>query len=78
MDGAPVDEISVLIKEIQRNSLGGPVVKNPPSNAEDMGSIPGSGSSPGEGNGNQFQVSCLENPMDRGVWQAVVHGVAKS
>ena len=43
VDGAPVDEISVLIKEIQRNSLGGPVVKNPPSNAEDMGSISGWG-----------------------------------
>ena len=43
MDGAPIDEISVLIKEIQRNSPGGPVVKNPPSNAEDMGSISGWG-----------------------------------
>ena len=43
MDGTPIDEISVLIKEIQRNSPGGPVVKNPPSNAEDMGSISGWG-----------------------------------
>ena len=41
-------------------------------------SIPGSGRSPGEGNGNPLQYSCLENSMDRGVWQATVHGVAKS
>ena len=46
-------------------------------NGGDPGSIPGSGRSPG-GNGNPFQYSCLENPMDRGVWWAVVHGVAKS
>ena len=46
--------------------------------AGDSGSIPGSGRSPGEGNGNPLQYSCLENPMDRGVWQATVHGVAKS
>ena len=47
-------------------------------NAGDPGSIPGSGKSPGEGNGNPFQYSCLENPMDRGAWWATVHGVAKS
>ena len=47
-------------------------------NAGDLGSIPGSGRSPGEGNGNPFQYSCLENPMDGGVWWATVHGVAKS
>ena len=47
-------------------------------NATDMGLIPGSGRCPGEGNGNPLQYSCLENSMDRGVWQAVVHGVAKS
>ena len=46
--------------------------------AGDMGSIPGSGRSPGEGNGNSLQYSCLENPMDRGAWLATVHGVAKS
>ena len=46
-------------------------------NGGDLGSIPGSGRSPG-GNGNPLQYSCLENPMDRGVWWAVVHGVAKS
>ena len=42
-----------------------------------MGSIPGSGRSPGEGNGNPLQYSCLGNPMDRGAWQAIVHEVAK-
>ena len=45
--------------------------------AEDPGLFPGSGRSPGEGNGNQLQYSCLENPMDRGFWQATVHGVAR-
>ena len=44
----------------------------------DLGSIPGSGRSPGEGNGKPLQYSCLENPMDRGAWWATVHGVAKS
>ena len=52
-------------------------VKNPPANAGDVGSIPGSGRSPGEGNGNPLQYSCLGNPMDRGAWRATVHGVAK-
>ena len=47
-------------------------------NAGDMGSIPESGRSPGEGNDNPLQYSCLENPMDRGAWRATVHGVAKS
>ena len=54
------------------------MVKNPPASAGDTGLIPGSGRSPGEGNGYPLQYSCLENPMDRGAWQAVVHGVAKS
>ena len=61
--------------------LGGSVVKNPPANAgdvRDMGLIPGSGTSPGIGNGNPLQCSCLENPKDRGAPQATVHGVAKS
>ena len=44
----------------------------------DLGSIPGSGRSPGEANGNPLQYSYLENPMDRGAWWATVHGVAKS
>ena len=47
-------------------------------NAEDLGSVPGSGRSPGEGNGNPLQDSCLGNPMDRRAWWATVHGVAKS
>ena len=57
------------------------VVKNPPANAGDagdMGLIPGSGRSPGEGNGNLAQYSCLENTMDRRAWWATVHGVTKS
>ena len=57
------------------------MVKNPPTNAGDirkMRSIPGLGRSPGEGNGNLFQYSCLENSMDRGDWWGIVHGVAKS
>ena len=47
-------------------------------NAGDLGSIPGSGRSPGEGNGNPLQYYCLENPMDRGAWSATVHVVPKS
>ena len=57
------------------------MVKNPPANAGDVrvaALIPGSERSPGEGHGNPLQYSCLENPMDRGVWQATVHRVAKS
>ena len=61
------------------------MVKNPPANAGDArdadsipGSVPGSERSPGEGNGNPFQYSCLENPTDRQAWQATVRGVVKS
>jgi len=50
------------------------VVKNPPANVEVSGSIPGSGRSPGEGNSNPLQYSCLGNPKDRGDWLATVHG----
>ena len=56
-------------------------VKNPPASAgdiRDMGLIPGSGRSPGEGHGNPLQCSCLENPMDRGAWRAAVHRVTKN
>ena len=53
-------------------------VKASACNVEDLGSIPGSGRCPGEGNGNPLQCSCLENPMDGGAWWAIVHGVAKS
>ena len=56
----------------------GSEVKVSACNAGDLGLIPGSGRSPGEGNGNPFQYSCLENPMDGGAWWATVHGVAKS
>ena len=54
------------------------MVKNSPPNARDIGSIPGSGRSPGEGHSNSLQYSCVENPMDRGAWQATVHRVAKT
>ena len=57
------------------------VVKIPPASAggiRDPGLIPGLGRSPGEGNGNPLQYSCLENPMDRGAWWATAHGVTKS
>ena len=53
------------------------MIKNPPANAADTGLIPGSGRSPGEGNGNPLQYSCLGNLMDGGVWRATVHEVAE-
>ena len=56
----------------------GSVVKNPPAKTGDAGSIPGLGGSPGEGNGNPLQYSCLGNPKDRGAWWATVHVVAES
>ena len=64
-----------------RASLTGLVVKNPPANPgdiRDVGLIPGSGRSHGEGNGNPLQYSCLGNSTDRGAWQVTVHGIAKS
>ena len=73
-----------VILDSSKQSLsfpGGSVVKNLPANAEDigdMGSIPGLGRSPGEGDGNPLQYFCLGNPMDRGDWWATVHGVTKS
>ena len=63
------------------NSMGLPYGsdgKESACDAGDLGSIPGSGRSPGEGNGNPLQYSCLENPMDREAWWATVHGVTKS
>ena len=54
------------------------MIKNLPAYAGDLGLIPGSERSPGEGNGNPVQYSCLENPMHRGAWRATVHGVTKS
>ena len=64
-----------LVLIIQSGVSGG---KESSCNAGDLGLIPGLGRSPGEGNGNPLQYSCLEIPMDRGAWQATVHGVAKS
>ena len=60
-----------------RSFPGDSVVENLPANAGDKGLIPGSGRSPGEGLGNPLQYSCLENAMDRGAWQATLHGVAE-
>ena len=57
---------------------GGSEGKESACNAGDLGSIPGLGRSPGGGHYNPLQNSCLENPMDRGAWEAIVHGVAKS
>jgi len=77
-----MDKISLI--EIRTNQLGFQVVlvvKNLSANAgnvRDVSLIPGSGRSPGEGHGNPLQYSCLENPLDRGAWQATVHRVAKS
>ena len=67
--------------QLKKACPGGAVVKNSPANAGDtgdMGLIPGLGRFPRGGKGNPLQYSCLENPMDRGAWQAMVHGVEKS
>ena len=72
--------MSKRIIPILWTSQGLLMVKNPLANAgdaTDSGLIPGLGRSPGEGNGNPLQYSCLENSMDRGPWQAIVHGAAK-
>ena len=66
-------KLSSILRE-----LAGLDSKESACNAGDPGSIPGSGRSPGEGNGNPLQYSCLENPMDRGAWWVTVYGVAKS
>ena len=62
----------------RKRLIQGSMLKNPPANVEDAGWIPGSGRSPGGGNGNPLQYSCLVNPMDRGACWATVHGVVKS
>ena len=67
---------SILIKMF-KGFPSGSAVKNSPANTRDTDSIPELGRSPGEGNGNPLQHSCLRNPMDRGAWLATVHGVAK-
>ena len=61
-----------------KDFLGGSDGKASAYHSGDLGSIPGSGKSPREGNGNPLQYSCLENPTDRGAWWATVHGVEKS
>ena len=68
------------MRHVQREgtSLVVQMVKNLPVNARDLGSIPGSGRSPGEGTSYPLQYSGLENSMDRGAWQAMIHGVRKS
>ena len=71
-------EVIVLGYQVSLGFPSGAVVKNPPANAEYVGWIPGPGRSPGEGNGNPLQYSCLGNTMARGAWRATVHGVTKS
>ena len=77
LQGANMAKMFALYPPIQAGFPGGPAVKHPPANAGDTGLIPELGRSPGEGNSNSPQYSCLENPMDRGAWQAAVHGIAK-
>ena len=69
-----VESLGHMVTHFPHSSVG----KESACDAGDPGLIPGSGRSSGEGNGNPLQYSCLENPMDRGVWQATVHGIAKS
>ena len=71
------EAITVLGMNANNRTSGGSVVKNPPANARDMGSIPGSGRYPGEVNGNPLQYSCLGNPMDREAWRSTVDRVTK-
>ena len=67
-----------LLVTVSKGFPGGSAGKESACNAGDMGFIPGSGRSPGGGNSNPLQYSCLDNPMDRGAWWATVHGVTKS
>ena len=69
--------LSCLVRESFTNYRTGSVVKNLAANAGDTSSVPGLGRSPGERNDNPLQYSCLENPMDRGARQAIVHGFTK-
>ena len=72
------ESLCCTLKTLLGNFPGGSEVKASASNAGNLGSIPGSGRSPGEGNGNPLQYSCLKNSMDRGVWWVTVQGVTKS
>ena len=76
-NGVVPEKFDFYCKRI-RDFPGGSDGKASAYNARDLGSIPGSGRSSGEGNHNPLQYSCLENPMDGGAWWAIVHGVAKS
>ena len=76
--GAHLLILSRLCILFQLSSLVAQIVKEFVSNEEDLRSIPGSGRSPGEGKNHPLQCSSLENPMDRGDWQAIIHGVPKS
>ena len=78
LDLAKIWVVGVRWDKMKRGaSLVAQMVKNPPDSAGDLGSIPGSGRSPGAGNGSPLQYSCLGNPMDRGAWRATVHVVTK-
>ena len=72
------EALSGVYTDLPMDFPGGSDGKASAYNTGDLGSIPGLGRSPGEGNGNPLQYSCLENPMDGGAWWATVHGVAKS
>ena len=71
-------KVTQLLNGRAKDCPGGSDHKASACNAGDEGLITGLGVSPGEGNGNALQISCLENPMDRGAWRTTVHGVAKS
>ena len=68
--------LASVLASVNEGFPGGSVAKESACNAGDLGLIPGSGRSPGEGNSNPLQYSCLESPMGRGAWRATVHGVA--
>jgi len=73
-----MQSINYILVYVYLGFPGGSDGKDSACNSGDPGLIPGLGRSPGEGNGNPLQYSCLENSMDRGTWRATVHGVAKS
>ena len=81
MYGYVLSMISLFSLSMYKTHQGFPgvsAIKNSPANAGDVGSIPGSGRTPGKGKGNPLEYSCLGNPMERGAWRAVVHVVTKS
>ena len=79
LPGVHYAEWNKSVTEVQiLHDYGGSDGKASACDTEDPGSIPGLGRSPGKGNGNPLQYSCLENPMDRGAWRPTVQGVAKS